>query len=122
MADAWETVVDREPAWNDNDRSRAFALDVWEGGKCPTCNNYDVLVPITTEGRSRVTVDRDVVWDQHDNRVMRVRQFRCLACGAVDAVRRDFNRDHENDKPAKGRAAPSDGRIFMARPLDDEED
>lgn len=124
MADAWQTVVTREPEYDDYTRSRLLALDTWESDRCPTCGCYDVLVRVKTEskGHRKVTTDRNVRWAEHDNRAFRVEQFRCLACGAVAAVERDWNKDHENDPPAKGRVAPGDGRIFLARPLDEDDE
>lgn len=115
MADAWSTVVTREPEWDDKGRARAFALEVWEAKKCPQCGNYDTLLELP---RAR----RFVTWHNHGGRVMDVRQYRCLACGAVDSVRRDWDkRNRKRPDPPEGQYAESDGRIFAAQPLDDEE-
>lgn len=87
---------------------------MWEGGKCPQCGNYGVLIELPRDRRH-------VTWEDHDGRVMDVRQYRCLACAAVDLIRRDWHKKHESEKPQAGRAAAGDGRIFAAQPLDDEE-
>lgn len=85
----------------------------WEGGKCPNCGNYDALVPIP-----RAT--RDVTWAEHDGRVARVLQYRCIFCGAADLIRRDFHKAHEKDEPVTGQALPGDGRIFRPQPPEED--
>lgn len=87
-----------------------MALAVYEGSRCPSCHNYDVLVPLRG-------AKRDVTWEEHGGRVVAVEQFRCIACGASDLIQRDFNALHADKKPQTGKAAPGDGRMFVARPI-----
>lgn len=89
-----------------------MALASWDAGRCPNCGNYDVLVPLKANLR-------DVTWEEHGGRMVAVAQYRCIACGAADLIRRDFNARHENQKPQPGVASPSDGRMFVARPIDE---
>ena len=102
-------MVTREPEFDDYTRSRIFALMQWESRQCSTCGNVDSLVPLKND-------ERNVAWP--DGRTYVVEQFRCLACGAADLVRRDFQEAHKDDKPVKGVAAAGDGRRFVARPVD----
>lgn len=91
-----------------------MALLAYEARKCPTCGNYDTIVaadPPET-GPARVT------WP--DGRSMDVRQWRCLACGSVDLVRRDYMATHEKDPTMPGHAAHGDGRLFSAKPAEGE--
>lgn len=113
MADAWSTVVTREPEFDDYTRSRILALGVYEAVRCPNCGNWDALVPLKT-------ATRHVTWDEHDGRKVEVAQFRCVFCGAADLIRRDWNAQHEKDKPTTGQAAAGDGRMFVARPIPEE--
>lgn len=83
---------------------------MWEAGRCPSCGNYDTLVPLP-----RAT--RHVFWAEHDNRNIEVAQMRCVTCGAMDILRRDFNAKHEKDKAIPGTAIAADGHMFSARPL-----
>lgn len=114
MSDAWSTVVDRKSEWNDYTRDRVYALMAYEAQQCPGCGNYDTLVPLDKDLKH-------VTWTQHDGRKIEVRQMRCVACGAADLVKRDAAERHKDDKPATGRAAWADGRMFATRPLTDEE-
>lgn len=86
---------------------------MWEGSRCPTCHNWDALVPLKADLRH-------VTWEQHDGRKVEVGQYRCVFCGAADLIRRDWNTQHEKDKPVTGQAAPGDGRMFVARPITEE--
>ena len=106
-------MVTREPEFDDYTRARIMALMAWESKKCPNCGNYDSLVELTRDLR-------DVTWAMHGGRVFQVHQYRCLACGAADIVRRDFTERHKDDKPIPGQYADGDGRMFIARPLTEE--
>lgn len=86
----------------------------WEGKQCPNCKNYDSLVPLPL-------ARRHVTWPQHGNKMWDVVQYRCLACGAADIIRRDFYEQHKDDKPVPGQFTEADGRMFVARPPDPEE-
>jgi predicted RNA-binding Zn-ribbon protein involved in translation (DUF1610 family) len=108
------TIVTRESDFDDYTRSRIFALMAWEAQKCPGCGNYDVLVEFKDD-------KRHYVWDEHQRQRVEVVQYRCLACGAADVIRRDWNEKHSKDQTSTGYASPADGRLFMARPVDDEE-
>ena len=85
----------------------------WEAGKCPTCGNYDSLVPLPSATRL-------VTWAQHGGAEFEVRQYRCLACGARDIIQRDFAEKHKDDKPQPGHFAEADGRMFIAQPNTEE--
>lgn len=102
----------REPEWDDYTVARVMALAVWEARRCPVCQNYDCLVPLPA-------ARRDVTWDNHDGERFVVEQFRCLACGAADLVRRDWTTAHEKDTPVPGSYLEMDGRMFVARPADE---
>ena len=108
MADAWSTVVTREPEFDDYTRSRILALAAWEARRCSTCGNYESLVPLKTDLRH-------VTWP--DGEVFAVDQYRCLACGSAEIIKRDYQSDHEKDKPTRGQFAAGDGRMFVARPV-----
>ncbi len=110
-----KTVVRRESEWDDDGRASALGLAAWEAMRCPSCRNYDTLVPIPT-------ATRHVTWEEHGDRKAEVVQYRCITCGAIDVVRRDFTKKHEKKEPVPGHAAPADGRIFLAHPIDAEED
>lgn len=114
MADAWSTVVEREPEFDDYTRSRIMALHLWEAGRCPNCHNYDCLVELKSSAL-------DYVWDDLNGERFAVRQYRCLACASADVVRRDFNTRHENHKPVAGQASPADGRMFVSRRATEED-
>lgn len=108
------TEVAREPEWNDRARQDALALIGWDAARCPTCGNYDTLIPFTQE-------TRNIRWPEHDNRKIEVTPMRCLACGAMDLQKRDFAKKHEKDKPVTGQSLASDGHMFVARPLPKED-
>lgn len=110
MADAWSTVVTRESEWDERSLNRALGLAEHESNRCPSCRSYDSLVPIPNE-------TRDVAWAEHDGRKAQVLQFRCIACGAADLVKRDWHKKHEDDAERTGVAKPADGRFFIATPL-----
>jgi hypothetical protein len=86
----------------------------YEAQQCPACGNYDVLVPIPKAARQ-------YRWDEHGGQTVEVLQFRCLACGAADVIKRDWQERHAKDQHVTGHAAAGDGRVFMARPVIDEE-
>ena len=109
-----KTVVSRESEWNDYTRSRVFALMAYEAQQCPACGNYDVLVPIPK-------AERRYRWDEHGGQMIEVVQYRCLACGAADVIKRDWSERHAKDQTVTGHASASDGRVFMARPVSNEE-
>lgn len=103
------TIVTRESEWDDYARSLAMALDVFEATRCPSCHNWDALVPLKASLRH-------VTWEQHDGRKVEVAQYRCIYCGAADLIKRDDHKRHEKDQPAAGTAGWADGRMFVARP------
>lgn len=84
------------------------------GMRCDGCGRNDGLRPIPTE--KGVTTDRDVTWD--DGTVVRVSQYRCLYCGAREAVQGVWNNDHQKDE-RKGGTLPSDGRMFIPHKPDE---
>jgi predicted RNA-binding Zn-ribbon protein involved in translation (DUF1610 family) len=101
---------------------------MYEANRCPNCGTYDSLVPIETEraGNGRLRKLAQVFrWGKDQGvepmRRFRVHQFRCLSCASVEIVRRDFHDRHKNHKPSTGKAAPNDGRIFMASPIEEED-
>ena len=85
----------------------------WEAGRCPTCHNYDCLIELPRD-------ERLVTWDNHDGQKFDVVQYRCLACGAADIIKRDFTEKHKDEKPQPGQFAAGDGRMFVARPHTEE--
>lgn len=91
-----------------------MALSAWEAMRCPSCHNYDSMVELDKDARH-------VTWDEHGGQKFVVSQYRCLACGAADLIKRDWLAKHENTKPLAGQAAPGDGRMFITRPLNEEE-
>lgn len=103
----------RESEWTPRAQSRALALAAYDAGKCPGCGNYETLVPLPS-------AERHVTWDDHDGRVVAVRQFRCVTCASAQLVQRDFAERHKDHKPVAGHAAPGDGRMFAATPVIDE--
>lgn len=109
-----KTVVRRESEWTEHAQSRALALGAWEAGKCPTCGNYDSLVPLKKDLRH-------YEWDEYDGQKFAVAQYRCLACASADVVRRDWMARHEKDQPVTGHALAVDGRVFIARPATEED-
>jgi hypothetical protein len=108
------TVVQRESEWTDLARERALALGVWEASRCGSCGNYGTLVMLPSE-------TRHVTWEDHEGRKVEVYQMRCLTCGAMDLLKRDFAKAHEKDKPKPGQAMATDGHTFTARPIDEED-
>jgi hypothetical protein len=86
----------------------------YEGKQCPTCGNYDVLVPLPDE-------TLHYRWDEHSGQKIEIGQYRCLACGAADVIKRMWAERHEKDTSIPGHADAKDGRLFMARPVIDEE-
>lgn len=88
-------------------------MQAWEAQKCPNCGNYDALVLLPDD-------TRHVTWDDHAGRKYEVQQYRCLPCASADLIKRDWNTDHDNDKPTKGAYSPGDGRMFIARPAEED--
>lgn len=86
-----------------------MSLDLYESTRCPSCHNWDALVPLTADLRH-------VTWEQHNGVKVEVAQLRCIYCGAADLIKRDAFKRHEKDTPAAGTAAWDDGRMFVARP------
>lgn len=85
-----------------------------EARQCPNCRNYDSLVELPRDLRH-------VTWPEHNGRKFEVAQYRCLACGAADLIKRDWATKHEDEKPIAGQAATFDGRMFVTRPLTEED-
>ena len=110
MSDAWSVVVTREPEWDDYTRSEAIADLEVDRTRCPECGQEGTFEPIPTATRH---------WTWLDGRVFEVQQFRCLACAAVDTIRRDFEKDQEGKTPARGVYAPSDGLRLVVHPLNE---
>lgn len=108
------TVVRRGSEWTQRAQSRALSLAAHDSRTCPSCGNYDALVPIDKDRRH-------VTWDEHDGRVAEVVAYRCIYCASADIVKRDFAEKHKDHKPLTGHVAPGDGRLFAAIPLADEE-
>lgn len=113
MADAWSTVVTREPEYDDFSRSQIFALMAWESRICPSCRNFDTLVPAGKDERTAITPD---------GRVFEVQMHRCLACGVEELVRREWREVHKDDRPSDTGALASDGLLFIARPEKEDTD
>ena len=108
MADAWTTVVTREPEYDADSRARVLALMAWESNRCPKCHNYDSIEPVPTAEQGVVT------WP--NGRAFRIHQYRCQACGALEIFQRHWTAEHEKDKPFPGQAMPIDGLMTVVRP------
>lgn len=104
------TVVTKPSPFGPRSRALALALAAYEDRLCSVCRNLDTVVPADPSdvGPARVT------WP--GGRSVTVFQFRCIACGATDVIKRDWAAAHENDKNEPGRAAAGDGRMFIGRP------
>lgn len=111
MADAWSTIVTREPEYDDITRSRVLALAAWESKRCPKCHNYGSVVSLPTTDAGLVT------WP--DGSAFRIHQYKCQACGALAIFERHWAAEHENDKPFPGEAMPIDGLMSVARPAEE---
>lgn len=93
MADAWSTVVEREPEWSEGDRAEAEALAHIEAGKCPCgCGQ-----------QMEQSMSRDWNWS--------VEHRKCFAGAALDQVRREFDKKFKDDP---GR---HDGRLWFVEPV-----
>lgn len=85
---------------------------MYEDGCCPRCGQYGTLVDFPK-------AKRHVTWAEHDGRVIEVKQYRCLTCGASDLIQRDTRARHEKTAPQPGQASPMDGRLFAASPAEE---
>jgi len=88
-----------------------MALAAYDARCCPSCGNYDSIVASDPKGEETPNTTLP------DGRVLEVHQLRCLACGLVDVVKRDWVTAHEKDKPIPGRPTAGDGRMFVAKQL-----
>ena len=113
MADAWSTVVAREPEYDELGQSEILALMAWESRCCPSCSNYDSFVP---QGEAPQDVRTP------DGRTFTVQLHRCLACGLEEMVRREWNDSQKHAPSYPGAALASDGLIFIARPKKEDTD
>lgn len=104
------TVVEREPEWDDYSVSQALAYAAWRNACCGSCGQTGGFREFPSDAR-------DVTWP--DGTKVRVSVLRCLFCGAQDAVRGDWQAQHENDKRIPGQAMDADGRIWVAHRPDD---
>lgn len=107
MADAWSTVVHREPEWDDRARNEAIGLLVAEQTACPSCGL--LMEDVTAEMRREA---RNVSWG--DGRKFEVRVYRCLGCMASTLIERDFRNKHKDHKEVPGVYSPTDGVRFRA--------
>ena len=111
MADAWSTVVEREPEYDEHGQAEILALMAWESRCCPACGNYMTVV-------SQGAAERNVT--SADGRTFSVQMHRCLPCGLEEVVRREWHEAHKDDKPNAAGALASDGLIFVARPQEED--
>lgn len=111
MADAWSTVIEREPEYDDYSRSSILALMAWESRCCPKCGNYMSIVPQGNADRHVTTAD---------GRTFEVQLHRCLPCGLEEVVRREWHDSQKNAPAIPGGALASDGLIFISRPQEEE--
>lgn len=111
MADAWSTVVTKEPEYDDFTRSQVLAMLAWESYCCPKCGNYDSMRPA---GKAGPTVDGP------HGETFEVQLHRCDSCGLEEMVRRQWHEAHKDDKPNFSGALASDGLIFIARPQEED--
>lgn len=113
MADAWSTVIEREPEYDDFTRSEILALMAWESNVCPKCGNYDSMRPAGKASQHAIGPNGET---------FEVQFHRCSACGLEELVRREFNDAHKDDHPNASGALASDGLIFIARPHEEDID
>lgn len=109
MTDAWSVIVTREPEWDDYTRAEAIADLEVDGLRCPECHQEDTFIPVPTATRH---------WTWLDGRKFEVKQYRCLACAALDTIKRDFDMENHDRKPQKGVYAPGDGLRLVVKKLD----
>jgi hypothetical protein len=112
MADAWSTVVTREPEWDDYGRAEIYALIAYESGQCPRCGNYDVLVP-----QPKAT---DRTAEAPDGRQFDAAAYRCVSCALKDLAERVWRQSNQGAGEPNG-PHPSDGLMFVARPRREED-
>lgn len=109
MAEAWSTVVTREPEWDDFSRERVEALMALDHRTCPSCQNYMTLDP---QGPTSWTVTAP------DGRKFVIEALRCVTCGLEEMARRQWGDQHKDDKPNASGALASDGLMLVAQPKD----
>lgn len=68
-----------------------------------------------TDSFQDLHADLPVRWP--DGRTYRVRQFRCLGCGALDLIQRDTAKANEKHEPQEGHYAPGDGLRMTVEPI-----
>lgn len=107
MSDAWSVVVTREPEWDDYTRAEAIADLEVDRLRCSECGQ---------EGTFEQVREADRFWTWLDGRRFLVQQFRCLACAAVDTIKRDIERENEGKKPQPGVYQPTDGLRVVVKP------
>ena len=100
-AEAWFTVVTREPEWDDHSRVRALKLTEYEDGFC-SCG---CGLPI------------EVAYDP--KQVFVVDDFTCHAGRALEQVKRQRREEAEKRKGAEG---AEDGKHLYVRPHDPDRD
>jgi hypothetical protein len=111
MVDAWSVIVTREPEWDEYTRSEAIADLEVDRMRCGECGQEGTFEPVPNSTRH---------WTWLDGRVFEVQQFRCLACAALDTIKRDFDNDQRGKDPVKGVYAPGDGLRLVVHPLNNE--
>lgn len=109
MTDAWSVVVTREPEWDDYARTEAIADLEVDVTRCRSCGVEGAMVAVPSATRH---------WTWGDGRTFEVAQYRCLACAAMDTIRRDTETEFSKHKPTKGVYAPSDGLRLVVSPVD----
>lgn len=107
MADAWSTVIEREPEWDEYTQSRVLAYIAYQSRCCPSCGNYQSMVPA---GEDKRTVAGP------DGQVFKVQMQRCVACGLEELVRREWHAAHKDEVPNQTGALSGDGLSFVPRP------
>lgn len=113
MSEAWSTVVTRESEWNKYAQDSAIALGLYESRRCPSCHNWDALVPVNSVKRQVPSADGTV-------RHVEVASLRCAFCGVADGVKRDAVMAHKDVEPVRGEPFWADGLMYAARPPTEE--
>ncbi len=109
MAEAWSTVVTREPEWDDYARAEAMAEYEAHRMTCRNCGLSESMRPIRK-------LDRYVNWG--DGSRVHVKAYRCLSCMATALVERDQGNAEKDHKTPAGLFAPGDGRRFVATKIE----
>lgn len=112
MADAWSTVVTREPEYDEHTRAQLTALQLWDAQCCPVCGNHGSLVPQGSTDRTARAPD---------GTRFEVLMYRCVACGIKDLASRLWREDHKEDQPTAEGALAADGLTFIVRTHTQEE-